>query len=213
MDSEFANGSDYQPYLGNGQPALRKCTVSTSRLLAALDAPKYQPQPVIVPVTKQNKTSTIGPETPKRKRQRKTKDVDLDAPVPEKRNAIFKKKCPQNILERVERVISQRYAFLSAATMLFKAVEPRGSFFMIDRRRNGQELREEFSVLGSTGNVCHICVFNPFNCLIVFDRSIPSSLERILHATVSKRLLTASPDFLIVLQALTLRRGIIVNTL
>ena len=26
-------------------------------------------------------------------------------------------------------------------------------FFMIDRRREGDELREEFKVLGSTGNV------------------------------------------------------------
>ena len=26
-------------------------------------------------------------------------------------------------------------------------------FFMIERRRNGEELQEEFSVLGSTGNV------------------------------------------------------------
>ena len=27
-------------------------------------------------------------------------------------------------------------------------------FFMVDRKREGNELREEFSVLGSTGNVC-----------------------------------------------------------
>lgn len=33
---------------------------------------------------------------------------DANAPKPEKRGAIFKKKCPQNILERVDRVISQR---------------------------------------------------------------------------------------------------------
>lgn len=43
---------------------------------------------------------------PKPKRQRKAKD--LDAPAPEKRGAVFKKKCPQNILDRVERVMSQR---------------------------------------------------------------------------------------------------------
>lgn len=33
---------------------------------------------------------------------------DANAPKPEKRSAIFKKKCPQNILERLDRVISQR---------------------------------------------------------------------------------------------------------
>lgn len=42
------------------------------------------------------------------KRQRKMKDAD--APAPEKRGAIFKKKCPKNILERLDRVASQRHA-------------------------------------------------------------------------------------------------------
>lgn len=32
-------------------------------------------------------------------------------------------------------------------------------FFLIDRERNGDELREVFKVLGSTGNVC---IFNGF---------------------------------------------------
>lgn len=42
------------------------------------------------------------------KRQRKMKDAD--APAPEKRGAIFKKKCPKTILERLDRVASQRHA-------------------------------------------------------------------------------------------------------
>ena len=83
---------------------------STSHLLAALESvqtPKakgkrkaadmsnaYEPQP---------------PQKPAPKRQKKVKDPN--APAPEKRGAIFKKKCPQNILERVDRVISQRYPF------------------------------------------------------------------------------------------------------
>ena len=48
------------------------------------------------------------PPKPKAKRQRKAKDPDAPADQPEKRGAIFKKKCPKNILERVDRVISQR---------------------------------------------------------------------------------------------------------
>jgi len=45
---------------------------------------------------------------PSAKRQRKGKGKDIDAPATEKRGAMLKKKCPQNILERVERVMSQR---------------------------------------------------------------------------------------------------------
>lgn len=74
------------------------------------------------------------PPPAKRARKAAPKIQDPDAPPPEKRLAIFKKKCPQNILERVHRVMQQR-------------------FFMVDRQRNDNELREEFSVLGSTGNV------------------------------------------------------------
>ena len=49
---------------------------------------------------------------PKAKRQRKAKDPD--ALAPEKRGAIFKKVCPKNIIERVERVMGQRCDTLSA---------------------------------------------------------------------------------------------------
>ncbi|KAH9968858.1 hypothetical protein BC827DRAFT_1263339 [Russula dissimulans] len=59
---------------------------------------------------------------------------DSDATAPEKRGARLRKSCPKNILERVERVKSQR-------------------FFMIDRKREGDEPCEEFKVFGSTGNV------------------------------------------------------------
>lgn len=31
---------------------------------------------------------------------------------------------------------------------------------MVDRRRNGDELREEFDVLGSTGNVSWVCILS-----------------------------------------------------
>ncbi|KAL7283568.1 hypothetical protein ACG7TL_003003 [Trametes sanguinea] len=46
------------------------------------------------------------PQKSTAKRQRKAKDPN--APVPEKRGAIFKKSCPQNIIERVRRVMEQR---------------------------------------------------------------------------------------------------------
>ncbi|OJT07851.1 Mitogen-activated protein kinase kinase kinase 1 [Trametes pubescens] len=82
-------------------------------------------------------------QKPAPKRQRKAKDPD--APVPEKRGAIFKKACPKNIIERVERVMQQR-------------------FFMIDRRRQGTELKEEFSVLGSTGNVYTVVIDKKPSC-------------------------------------------------
>ena len=52
-------------------------------------------------------TSSAAP--PPAKKQRKKK-ADPNAPVPEKRGAIFKKECPKNILERVDRVMAQRYA-------------------------------------------------------------------------------------------------------
>ncbi|TBU65607.1 hypothetical protein BD310DRAFT_943167 [Dichomitus squalens] len=80
---------------------------------------------------------------PKPKRARKTKVPN--APVPEKRGAMFKKVCPKNIIERAVRVRDQR-------------------FYMIDRRRQGNELREEFSVLGSTGNVYNVVIDKKPSC-------------------------------------------------
>ena len=50
----------------------------------------------------------VADSPPKAKRVRKTKDPA--APAPEKRGAIFKKSCPKAILDRAERVASQRYA-------------------------------------------------------------------------------------------------------
>ncbi|OCH92261.1 hypothetical protein OBBRIDRAFT_886411 [Obba rivulosa] len=83
------------------------------------------------------------PKAPPAKRARKKKDPDT--PQSEKRGAITRKKCPKNILERLDRVISQR-------------------FFLVDRRREGHALREEFSVLGSTGNVYTVVVDKKPSC-------------------------------------------------
>ncbi|KAK0505398.1 hypothetical protein EDD18DRAFT_1129186 [Armillaria luteobubalina] len=66
-------------------------------------------------------------------------------PKPEKRGAIFKKKCPQNILDRLNRVTEQR-------------------FFMIDRERDGDEPKETFNVLGSTGNVYTVVIDHTPRC-------------------------------------------------
>ncbi|KAL4068101.1 hypothetical protein J3A83DRAFT_4359910 [Scleroderma citrinum] len=81
--------------------------------------------------------------SPPAKKARKGKGKSADGTQtlekPEKRGAIMKKKCPQSILERVDRVMSQR-------------------FFMINRRREPNKLREEFSVLGSTGNVYTVMI-------------------------------------------------------
>ncbi|KAF8236732.1 hypothetical protein L208DRAFT_1390229 [Tricholoma matsutake] len=92
--------------------------------------------------TTQSYTPTMPSEPPLKKLRKKT---DPNAPQPEKRAAIFKKKCPQNILDRVERVMTQR-------------------FFMIDRQRTPGELREEFSVLGSTGNVYTVIIDRRPSC-------------------------------------------------
>ena len=92
------------------------------------------------------------PKAPAKKRQRKVKDPD--APAPEKRLAIMKKKCPANIKERLARVAEQRrvaFLFLMSSSNLTCCLYAR--FFLVDRKRHGQELREEFQVLGSTGNV------------------------------------------------------------
>ncbi|KIJ59187.1 hypothetical protein HYDPIDRAFT_118776 [Hydnomerulius pinastri MD-312] len=80
-----------------------------------------------------------------RKGKGKAADGAADEEKPEKRGAITKKKCPNNILDRVDRVMSQR-------------------FFMIDRRRKNGELREEFSVLGSTGNVYTVIIDKTPSC-------------------------------------------------
>jgi len=76
---------------------------------------------------------------PSSKRPRIKDPQGSNATSPEKRGAIFKKSCPKNILDRVARVMSQR-------------------FFMIDRRREGREPCEEFKVLGSTGNVYTVII-------------------------------------------------------
>ncbi|KAF8269321.1 hypothetical protein EI94DRAFT_1574532 [Lactarius quietus] len=96
-----------------------------------------------------NSASTSGPSrqhaSPSKAKRLRKDPQSLDVPLPEKRDARFKKSCPKNILERVARVKSQR-------------------FFMIDRKREGEELSEEFKVLGSTGNVYTVVIGKVPSC-------------------------------------------------
>ncbi|KAF9002785.1 hypothetical protein BDQ17DRAFT_1356812 [Cyathus striatus] len=88
-------------------------------------------------------TSAV-PASPPAKRSRK-KAKDVDSGQPEKRLAMFKPKCPQNIMDRVHRVMTQR-------------------IFMISRHREGSELKETFQVLGSTGNVYTVTIDHKPRC-------------------------------------------------
>ncbi|KAI5480792.1 zinc finger, RING-type protein [Pseudohyphozyma bogoriensis] len=76
----------------------------------------------------------------------KKKKVKGEEPEPEeeKRLSLFKKQCPKNLLERVDRVMSQR-------------------FFCIERQRTS-EITEKFKVLGSTGNVYEILISRTPSC-------------------------------------------------
>ena len=86
------------------------------------------------------------------KRGRKKKAVaDSDEPEPEKRRARFKPSCPQNIMDRVERVRSQRC--VEFVSELITALINSSRICLIDRTRNEGEMREQFSILGSTANV------------------------------------------------------------
>ncbi len=52
---------------------------------------------------------SVAPAPPKALAKAKAKIPREPKPKPEKRGAIFKKKCPQSILERLDRVIEQRW--------------------------------------------------------------------------------------------------------
>ncbi|KAF8206911.1 hypothetical protein K438DRAFT_1668215 [Mycena galopus ATCC 62051] len=106
------------------------------------------PEPT--PAASSSKASAASKPTTAKRARRKAADPDPaagDAPPasPEKRLAMFKKKCPQNILDRVERVMTQR-------------------FFMVDRQRVEGELKEEFKVLGSTGNIYTVTIQHKPSC-------------------------------------------------
>ncbi|GAA5868248.1 hypothetical protein JCM3774_000617 [Rhodotorula dairenensis] len=81
-----------------------------------------------------------GP-TPKKQKKNKSNEAE---PEPEKRLKLFKKACPKATQERADRVRSQR-------------------FFCVDRRRTSPT-SEQFSVLGSTGNLYTVKVNHLPSC-------------------------------------------------
>ncbi|KAJ6468239.1 hypothetical protein C8R45DRAFT_1018007 [Mycena sanguinolenta] len=101
------------------------------------------------PVASSTMSSIPSKPLPAKRARRKAGDSaapdGTPLPSPEKRGAMFKKKCPQNIMDRVERVMTQR-------------------FFMVDRQRIEGELKEEFKVLGSTGNIYTVTIQHKPSC-------------------------------------------------
>ncbi|KAJ7452852.1 hypothetical protein FB451DRAFT_676023 [Mycena latifolia] len=117
-------------------------TLVTPRKKTSIPPPKPS-APTPVASSSQTPLESSGTAVPAKKGRKKA--GDSPATPPEKRGAIFKKKCPQNILDRVERVMTQR-------------------FFMVDRKRFGGELKEEFQVLGSTGNIYTVTIQHKPSC-------------------------------------------------
>ncbi|KAF7312446.1 hypothetical protein MIND_00258100 [Mycena indigotica] len=102
------------------------------------------PTPTAGPSTSASLSSPTVPVQASRSPRKKATTASAK-PTVEKRLARFKSSCPQNIGERVGRVMSQR-------------------FFMVDRERVGEELKEEFKVLGSTGNIYTVTVAHLPSC-------------------------------------------------
>lgn len=71
------------------------------------------PPPVAIPQAGPS-SSQLPPPVPVRKARKGKQKADPNAEAegqPEKRQAQFKPRCPQNILDRVQRVMTQRYVF------------------------------------------------------------------------------------------------------
>ncbi|KAG8779577.1 hypothetical protein FRC15_010059 [Serendipita sp. 397] len=96
--------------------------------------------------TKGTKASRSQPKPiqPTEKAKRTGKAIN-NTLVEEKRLARIRTHCPKAILERVDRVKTQR-------------------FYMIDREKIGSFTRERFKVLGSTGNVYTVTITNLPTC-------------------------------------------------
>ena len=81
-----------------GRKATASSTATTSNIATASQAgPSSAPRP--------------SPAPAKRGKGKKKVVDDQEASQPEKRGAAFKPKCPQNILDRVERTMTQRWVF------------------------------------------------------------------------------------------------------
>ena len=127
-------------------PAVKKKRASRAKKSSAPSQPTTSAVPEAGP----------SPPPPKKGRKKADPAADANGSQPEKRGAVFKSKCPQNILDRQARVMTQRCVHTSrfgtlSSTLVNESYLSR--IFMIDRNRIEGQLREEFSVLGSTGNV------------------------------------------------------------
>ncbi|KAJ7852789.1 hypothetical protein B0H14DRAFT_2508875 [Mycena olivaceomarginata] len=118
------------------------------------------------PIASSSQSSVPSKPTPAKKTRRKAGNPDDPPPAPpEKRGAMFKTKCPQNILDRVQRVMTQRWDFYSnVASMCSASHVYIAGFFMVDRKRVEGELKEEFKVLGSTGNIYTVTIQQKPSC-------------------------------------------------
>jgi len=124
-------------------PAAKKARVSRAKQVPVSSQPTAS---LLLPVIPEAGSSQVAaPQPPKRGRKKADPAADASGSQPEKRGAVFKSNCPQNILDRVERVMTQR-------------------IFMIDRNRIPGQLCEEFSVLGSTGNVYTVTIDHKPRC-------------------------------------------------
>ena len=129
-------------------PAAKKARVSRAKQVSV----PSQPTTSVLPVMPEAGSSeAAGPPPPKRGRKKADPAAEASGSQPEKRGAVYKAKCPQNILDRVERVMTQRcvvigITYCNSMIYIYR-------IFMIDRNRIPGQLCEEFSVLGSTGNV------------------------------------------------------------
>lgn len=86
--------------------AAKKARVSRAKQLSAPSQPTTQVLPV---VPEAGSSQIAAPPPPKRGRKKAAPAAeDASGSQTEKRGAVFKSKCPQNILDRVERVMTQR---------------------------------------------------------------------------------------------------------
>ena len=122
-------GQDQQslPTMSAQEPGVKKTRTNPPRMVrmaptAQTAASSEIASPKRARVTRKRKVAQASPEpgpsipqagssqpTAPAKRGRKKKVTDDTQSGPEKRKAIFRPQCPQNILERVERVMTQRY--------------------------------------------------------------------------------------------------------
>src|SRR5271155_565665 len=116
-------------------PTMMPASYLHGPLAPSTPSPKKRKRPSntqVIDLTSPSPTSTPSKSTPRRPRKPKNAD---DTPSPEKRIKRYRDHAPQSVMVKHERVMTQR-------------------MFLVERsgRQNGA-LQEDFSVLGSTGNV------------------------------------------------------------